>query len=92
MTDEQVKKYEEDCKNSGNLDYPLAGCILTPFCQICKNYTRNKNPYNRSICKVLGEIPAALIHCKKYECEYFIHDSENINNLAFDKNLKPLYK
>lgn len=27
MREKQAKQYEKDCKNSGNLDYPLAGCI-----------------------------------------------------------------
>lgn len=92
MTGEQKKKYEEDIKGCGNLDYPLAGCILTPFCQICKNYHRNKNPYIPSTCKALGAIPDELINCKKYECDYFIHDPDNVNNKAFDENLQPIYK
>ena len=90
MIDEQAKEYAEVCEQSSNLNYPLVGCIMTPFCKICKNYRKNKNPYINSTCKVLGEIPPELIHCKKYECEHFVHDTENINNIEFDENLKPL--
>lgn len=92
MTDEKAKKYEEDCKNSGNLNYPLAGCILSQLCSICKNYDLKRGTWDRPMCKILGEIPIEIDRCRKYECEYFDHDKDSKSNLFFDENLQPIYK
>lgn len=92
MTEEQKKKYAEDCKNSGNLDYPLSGCILTPLCKICKNSNYKTAEWNKPKCIVLGDIPDDLRRARIYKCDDFLHDSTSVFNQFFDENLQPIYK
>ena len=91
MTEEQKKKYEEDIKGCGNLDYPLVGCILTPICKICKNYDLY-GTWISPTCKVLGAIPMPLKRCDSYSCPEFIHDENSIDNVFFDENFQPKNK
>lgn len=89
MTDKETKRYEEECKNSGNLDYPLAGRISTPLCKICKNAIYKPRLWPPR-CSVFGMIPDTLGLAKSYECDSFVHDSSSGFNQFFDKNHKPL--
>lgn len=92
MTDEQKRKYMEDCDKSGNLDFPLVGCILSQLCTICKNYDLKPGTWDDPECKVLGKIPSDIDACKKYTCECFIHDKNSKSNIFFDDQLQPKYK
>ena len=90
MTEKQAKQYEEDCKKSGNLDYPLAGCIKTPICKICKNYVPTKH-MNPPRCLAINDVvPDDYRACWSYVCENFIHNPDSIFNREFDENHKPL--
>ncbi len=93
MTEKQAKQYEKDCKNSGNLDYPLAGCIKTPICMICKNYVPIDKNWNPPKCLAINaNVPDDYRACWSYECEHFIHNPESEDNRFFDENHKPLRK
>lgn len=90
MTDEEAKRYAQDCKNSENLDYPLAGSILTPLCMICKNANYDTGFAKPPICAIYGTIPEDLELSRIYDCAGFVHDPTSVDNLFFDKNHKPL--
>ena len=89
MTEKQKKEYEEECYKSGNLDYPLAGCILSQLCTICKNYDYRIGTWDPPVCKILGKVPDDINACKKYNCEYFEHDKHSKSNVFFDENFQP---
>ena len=91
MTEKQAKQYEVDCKKSGNLDYPLAGCIKTPICMICKNYVPiDRYSISPKCLATNADVPVDYRACWSYACEHFIHDSESEDNRFFDENHKPL--
>ena len=93
MTEKQAKQYEEDCKKSGNLDYPLAGKIEIPLCLICKNYVPRDKNWNPPQClSRKTTVPDIYRGCWSYECEHFIHNPESGDNRYFDENHKPLRK
>ena len=92
MTDERAKKYAEDCKQSGNLDFPLSGCMLTPKCKICKNSDFKYGTWENPTCKILGDIPKKLLYCDIYDCSSFVHDAESRFNKFFDADLQPKFK
>lgn len=93
MTEKQAMQYEKDCKNSGNLDYPLAGHIKTPICMICKNYVPIDKNWNPPKCLAINaNVPDDYRACWSYECEHFIHNPESEDNRFFDENHKPLRK
>ena len=90
MTEEQIKKYIEDCKNCGNLDFPLVGRILSPICSICKNFNAHYETLETPTCDVLGAIPLILRKCRSYSCSEFLHDKNSTSNQFFDENLQPI--
>lgn len=89
MDKEHIDAYQKDCENSGNLDYPLAGCILTPLCMICKNYDQKIGSMDSPCCVLYGTIPEEIDRCRKYECKGFIHNPRSKANRDFTKDLKP---
>lgn len=93
MTEKQAKQYEDDCKKSGNLDYPLAGSIKCPLCKICKNYVPRDKNWNPPQCLAIKtDIPDEYLACWSYDCQFFIHNKDSIFNREFDENHKPLRK
>lgn len=92
MTEEQKRKYNEDCNNCGNLDFPLVGRILSPLCSICKNFNANCDTLEAPTCDALGEIPLIIKKCRSYDCHKFLHDKNSDSNQFFDKNLQPINK
>ena len=93
MNEEKASQYIEDCKKSGNLDYPLAGCIETPLCKICKNYVPRDKNWNPPQCLAINDtIPDDYRDCYSYSCKNFVHNEESIFNRYFDENHKPLRK
>lgn len=90
MTEEQKKKYIEDCEKSGNLDFPIVGQILSPICSICKNFNAHYDTLETPTCDVFGQIPLNLRKCESYDCSSFSHDKSSSSNLFFDENLQPI--
>lgn len=43
-------------------------------------------------CSCYDILPEDLIYARTYECKYFVHDKESIDNLLFNEDLKPKYK
>lgn len=93
MNKDEAKHYAEDCKKSGNLDYPLAGSISTPKCKICKNADFRYGTLESPICLAINDvIPLDMRACRSYDCLHFVHDKKSEFNREFDKNLNPLRK
>ena len=93
MNEDKARQYADDCKKSGNLDYPLAGGIRVPKCKICTNYIPRDKNWNPPQCKTLGTIiPDEYRAARRYDCPHFIHDKKSIHNQFFDENLNPLLK
>ena len=93
MNEDKVIQYTEDCKKSGNLDYPLAGSMRIPKCKICKNADFKYGTWDEPVCLFLkAEMPEDLLRCITYKCEHFIHDKTSKFNQFFDENLNPLLK
>lgn len=90
MTDEQKKKFCEECDKSGNLDFPLVGRILIPICSICKNFNPHYGTLDSPTCNVFGEIPGNLQGCSTYKCSSFLHDEKSSSNHFFDENFNPI--
>lgn len=93
MNEGKAKQYAEDCKKSGNLDYPLAGHIKTPICKICTNYVPTDKNWNPPQCLAIkATLPIEYRACRSYDCPHFVHNKKSKFNREFDENLNPLCK
>ena len=94
MTEEELdEKWIEDCKqHSGNLEYPLRGSVMIPFCVICKHSDFHYGTLDEPECCILQdeEYISDRMRCFEYECKGFEADVQSRFLHQFDDNYNPI--